>query len=199
MGNNLCYSSVTHHSVNTVSSCQSLCHSCITPPGHKPDTLGDCAAAAAAQSCDIVFSHLSRISWNSANPAGHAWQERVVLLPGGCSVSTGSSLHSGQQPLQLLHLQLPHPSVKRGELGEVCHLHGTDDWLRGDGLDDTHHHDICACKKNSSRWSIVQWQHIRGGGTWLFVRGRYSCAVIILRPNAPALGTHIRHTRGWLG
>lgn len=75
MGNNLCYSSVTHHSVNTVSSCQSLCHSCITPPGHKPDTLGDCAAAAAAaaaQSCDIVFSHLSRISWNSANPAGHA-------------------------------------------------------------------------------------------------------------------------------
>lgn len=69
MGNNLCYSSVTHHSVNTVSSCQSLCHSCITPPGHKPDTLGDCAAAAAAQSCDIVFSPFVKNQLEQCKPS----------------------------------------------------------------------------------------------------------------------------------
>lgn len=67
----------------------------------------------------------------------------------------GWSLRSGQHLLQVLHLQLPHPPVERGELGEVRHLHGADERLRGGGLDHTHHHDILACE-DSSRWSIVR-------------------------------------------
>ena len=108
--------------------------------------------------CPVLWSSFT-ICQESLRRCTPGWTQMTAA--GRPATSQAASLHSGQHLLQVLHLQLPHPSVKRGELGEVCHLHCTDDWLRGDGLDDTHHHDIFACK-NSSRWSIVQWQWIQG-------------------------------------
>lgn len=90
----------------------------------------------------LVILHLSRVT-----PVLHTQLGRARHFH-------PAALHSGQHLLQVLHLQLPHPPVKCSEFREVCHLHGTDDWLRGDGLDDTHHHDIFACNK-SSEWAIV--------------------------------------------
>lgn len=96
---------------------------------------------------------------------------------GGDRPATGSTETSGQHLLQVLHLQLPHPPVKRGEPGKVGHLHRVDERLRGGGLDRPHHHDIFACG-NSSRWSIVQRppiQHKRTGTLSHFPCDREVC------------------------
>lgn len=94
----------------------------------------------------------------SLAPLGHC-------APGWTHVAD-AGLPSAQHLLQLLHLQLPHPSVDGGQLREVSHLHRVDDRLRGDSLDDPHHHDIFACT-NSSRLEEMRSAGTGSCGCWL--------------------------------